>query len=97
MVQSSINLKNIICHNPRKEQRMTNQETCEICGEGNASTLSELVESTYKNHKSDLLLHYKQCGTCGSDYAGRNECRTNRNILLEWRKEVDLLTKENQE
>lgn len=74
---------------------MNTQELCPLCGEGHVSTHSEMVESEYKEHKAMLPLVFKQCDTCGSDFAGATESKQNRRVLMAWRKQVDgLLTGE---
>ena len=74
---------------------MTTQELCPLCGEGHVSTSSEMVESEYKGHKAMRALVFKQCDTCGSDFAGAAESKVNRRSLLAWRKQIDgLLTGE---
>lgn len=51
------------------------------------------AETEYKGHKVMLPLHYKLCDHCLSDFAGAEESRRNRRILLAFRKQVDgLLT-----
>ena len=72
---------------------MNKQELCPLCGAGHVTTHSEMVESEYKKQKAMLPLVFKQCDTCGSDFAGSAEAKLNKRALMAWRKQVDgLLT-----
>ena len=74
---------------------MSAQELCPICGEGHVFASVQMVESEYKGHKANLPLHYKQCDTCTSDFAGMAESKLNKRVLMAFRKQVDgLLTGE---
>lgn len=68
---------------------MNKPETCPICGEGLVTAQMQMAESEYKGHKTDLPLHFQQCDTCTSDFAGAAESKQNRRILMAWRKQVD--------
>lgn len=65
-------------------------DKCPICNQGKPTRHIEQVQSTYKGYTIELPLHYLICDVCGSDFAGMHESETNRNILLNWRKEIDL-------
>ena len=72
---------------------MSTQEPCPLCGEGHVTEQVQQAETEYKGHKAMLPLHYKFCDHCLSDFAGAEESRRNRRILLAFRKQVDgLLT-----
>lgn len=70
---------------------MNSQELCPICGEGHVTAAVQMVESEYKGHKANLPLHYKQCDTCTSDFAGMAESKLNKRVLMAFRKQVDAL------
>lgn len=70
---------------------MSAQELCPICGEGHVTAEVQMVENEYKGHKADLPLHYQQCDTCTSDFAGMAESKLNRRVLMAFRKKVDAL------
>ena len=75
------------------ENGMSTQEPCPLCGEGHVTEQMQEAETEYKGHKVMLPLHYKLCDHCLSDFAGAEESRRNRRILLAFRKQVDgLLT-----
>jgi HTH-type transcriptional regulator/antitoxin MqsA len=72
---------------------MNTQETCPLCGEGHVTGQVQEVEAEYKGHKAMLPLHYRLCDHCLSDFAGAEESRRNKRVLLAFRKQVDgLLT-----
>lgn len=72
---------------------MSTQEPCPLCGEGHVTEQVQEAETKYKGHKAMLPLHYKLCDHCLSDFAGAEESRRNKRILLAFRKQVDgLLT-----
>ena len=72
---------------------MSAQEFCPICGEGHVTEQVQSVETEYKGHKAQLLLHFKLCDTCTSDFAGAAESKLNKRVLMAFRKSVDgLLT-----
>ena len=72
---------------------MSTQEPCPLCGEGHVTEQVQEAETEYKGHKVMLPLHYKLCDHCLSDFAGAEESRRNRRVLLAFRKQVDgLLT-----
>ncbi|HEX5786231.1 MAG TPA: type II toxin-antitoxin system MqsA family antitoxin [Burkholderiaceae bacterium] len=74
---------------------MSTQELCPICGQGHVKAVVQMVENEYKGHKAELALHYKQCDTCTSDFAGMAESKQNKRVLMAFRKQVDgLLTGE---
>jgi HTH-type transcriptional regulator/antitoxin MqsA len=55
----------------------------------------QMVENTYKGHQENLPLHYQQCDTCTSDFAGMAESKLNKRVLMAFRKRIDgLLTGE---
>ncbi|MBK9234622.1 MAG: type II toxin-antitoxin system MqsA family antitoxin [Rhodoferax sp.] len=68
---------------------MNTQELCSLCGEGHVTIHSEMVENEYKGQKAMLPLVFKQCGTCGSDFAGASEAKLNKRALMAYRKQVD--------
>ena len=70
---------------------MSAQELCPICGEGHVTAEVQMVENEYKGQKADLPLHYQQCNTCTSDFAGMAESKLNRRVLMAFRKQVDAL------
>ena len=70
---------------------MSAQELCPICGEGHVTAEVQMVENEYKGQKADLPLHYKQCDTCTSDFAGIAESKLNKRVLMAYRKQVDTL------
>ena len=70
---------------------MSAQELCPICGEGHVTAEVQMVENEYKGQKADLPLHYQQCDTCTSDFAGMAESKRNRRVLMAFRKQVDAL------
>ena len=75
------------------ENGMSTQEACPLCGEGHVTEQIQEAETEYKGHKVMLPLHYKLCDHCLSDFAGAEESRRNRRVLLAFRKEIDgLLT-----
>ena len=75
------------------ENGMSTQEPCPLCGEGHVTEQMQEAETEYKGHKVMLPLHYKLCDHCLSDFAGTEESRRNRRVLLAFRKQVDgLLT-----
>lgn len=75
------------------ENGMSTQEPCPLCGEGHVTEQVQQAETEYKGHKAMLPLHYKFCDHCLSDFAGVEESRRNKRILLAFRKQVDgLLT-----
>ena len=66
---------------------------CQICGEGQETKHSELVEHEYRGHKAMLPLHFVSCDTCHSESAGQEESLVNRRGMMAFRKSVDgLLT-----
>lgn len=72
---------------------MSTQELCPICGEGHVTAMVQMVENEYKGHKAELALHYRQCDTCTSDFAGLAESKLNKRVLMAFRKQVDGLLK----
>ena len=72
---------------------MENKALCAICGEGHVTALTRAVETEYKGAKALLPMHYQQCDTCTSDYAGMAESKLNKRIVMAFRKQIDgLLT-----
>lgn len=75
------------------DDAMSTLEPCPLCGEGHVTEQVQQAETEYKGHKAMLPLHYKFCDHCLSDFAGAEESRRNKRILLAFRKQVDgLLT-----
>ena len=75
------------------ENGMSTQEPCPLCGEGHVTEQIQEAETEYKGHKVMLPLYYKLCDHCLSDFAGAEESRRNRRVLLAFRKQIDgLLT-----
>ena len=70
---------------------MSAQELCPICGEGHVTAEVQMVENEYKGQTANLPLHYQQCDTCTSDFAGRAESKLNRRVLMAFRKQIDAL------
>lgn len=68
---------------------MENKALCEICGEGHVTAQTRSVETDYKGTKALLPMHYQQCDTCTSDYAGMAESKLNKRIVMAFRKQVD--------
>ena len=68
---------------------MCEQNLCPICGEGHTSDQVKMVRYGYKNGGAELPLYYKQCDTCGSDFAGGEESVKNLRVVLDWRESVD--------
>lgn len=64
---------------------------CELCGEGTVSTLTQLLEYTYKGYTANLPSHYKQCDTCMSDYNGILESKANIKIIADFKHHIDTL------
>ena len=66
---------------------------CPICGEG---TLTDQVDTNtvnYKEHRTDLELHFSVCDTCGSEQSNAVQLRTNKRAMVAFKKHVDgLLT-----
>ncbi len=74
---------------------MSTPDLCPICGEGHVTAMVQMVENTYKGHQENLPLHYQQCDTCTSDFAGMAESKLNKRVLMAFRKRIDgLLTGE---
>lgn len=74
---------------------MSTPDLCPICGEGHVKAMVQMVENTYKGHQENLPLHYQQCDTCTSDFAGMAESKLNKRVLMAFRKRIDgLLTGE---
>lgn len=72
---------------------MENKALCAICGEGHVTAQTRAVATEYKGTKALLPMHYQQCDTCTSDYAGMAESKLNKRIVMAFRKQVDgLLT-----
>jgi HTH-type transcriptional regulator / antitoxin MqsA len=71
------------------ENGMNTQDTCPLCGEGHVTEQVQEVETEYKGHKAMLPLHYRLCDHCLSDFAGAEESRRNKRVLLAFRKQVD--------
>lgn len=72
---------------------MSTPDLCPICGEGHVTAMVQMVENTYKGHQENLPLHYQQCDTCTSDFAGMAESKQNKRIVMAFRKQVEgLLT-----
>ncbi len=68
---------------------MNHPAHCPLCDEGHVTEQMQEAETEYKGHKVMLPLHYKLCDHCLSDFAGAEESRRNRRILLAFRKQVD--------
>jgi HTH-type transcriptional regulator/antitoxin MqsA len=74
---------------------MSAQDLCPLCGEGHVTAQVQMAANEYKGHQTELPLHFRQCDTCTSDFAGAAESKLNRRVLMAFRKQVDgLLTGE---
>lgn len=72
---------------------MNTDELCSICGEGHVTNHVDQLESECRGKTALVLMHYKTCNVCGSDFAGGDESRLNKRAILAFRKSVDgLLT-----
>ena len=72
---------------------MKNTSVCSICEEGelHAQVGSNPVE--YKNTHKELPMHYSECECCGSEITLPEQSRTNKRLMIAFKKEVDgLLT-----
>ncbi len=68
---------------------MNTQEPCPLCGEGHVTEQMQEAEAEYKGHKAMLPLYYKLCDHCLSDFAGTEESKRNKRVLLAFRKQID--------
>lgn len=73
-----------------------NQEdnTCSLCGQGYTQSKISTVPTTYGGFTELLPLHYKLCNVCCSDYAGAEEWKKNRKVVMEFHDRVDEMMKE---
>lgn len=68
-------------------------EICPICGEGNLHPSVGKNSVEYKGEKTELDMHYSECGICGSEQASAIQLRDNKRAMIAFRKQVDgLLT-----
>lgn len=71
---------------------MENVISCPICGIGVVTKCVEHVHTEHNGHKGQVPLHYQQCDTCGSEFAGAAEMQANKQALLAFRARVEQLT-----
>lgn len=72
---------------------MKNNSICPVCEEGTLRVLVETNSVEYKSQKKDLALHYSECDCCGSDITTAEQSRKNKQLMTEFKKQVDgLLT-----
>lgn len=68
---------------------MCEKNLCPLCGEGCTTNQVEMTRYEYKDQGVELPLYYKQCDTCGSDFAGEEESVKNLRVVLEYRESLD--------
>jgi HTH-type transcriptional regulator/antitoxin MqsA len=72
---------------------MKDNSICTVCEEG---TLHEQIETNsveFKSQNKELPLHFSECDCCGSDIATPEQSRKNKQLMTEFKKQVDgLLT-----
>ena len=72
---------------------MKNNSICPVCEEGTLHVLVETNSVEYKSQKKELALHYSECDCCGSDITTAEQSRKNKQLMTEFKKQVDgLLT-----
>lgn len=62
---------------------------CYICEKDTVTDAASTHEVEYKGIKKDLPLHHTLCNYCGSDSANSKHLFLNKEIVLNFRKEVD--------
>lgn len=67
-------------------------KTCQICGKGTVTSHVNTTLYKYKGRAAMLPLHFLQCDTCYSDYAGEEESKANKGAVLIFRRMVDDLS-----
>lgn len=69
--------------------KMSTNELCSVCGEGQVTNHIDQFETEYKGTKGLVSMHYKCCDACGSDFASADDSRLNKRAVLAFRKSVD--------
>ena len=78
-----------VCMTRKKGEAMSGQELCPLCGEGHVTASVQMLEYEYKGQKTQLPSHYRQCNVCASDFAGMEESKLNKDIVMAFRKHVE--------
>ena len=72
---------------------MKNTSVCSICEEGELHAHVGCNPVEYKNIHKELPMHYSECDCCGSEITLPEQSRTNKRLMIAFKKEVDgLLT-----
>lgn len=66
-----------------------NGDLCRICGEGNLSVQLEKNAVEYKGVKENLDSLYAVCDCCGSEQTDAEQARTNKRLMIAFKKRVD--------
>lgn len=66
-----------------------NKLRCPICEEGFLKPRIDMDRVEYRDHNTELELHYSLCDTCGSEQANMEQLRVNKRIMVAFRKRVD--------
>ena len=76
----------------RKNSKRT-ESPCTICGEeGSIVTPKvELIEAEYKGYKKEILSYFRNCNICDSDFGNHIDMKRNKEEMLAFKKEIDLI------
>lgn len=66
---------------------------CRLCGGGYLDSQIKKTTAEYKGVQKELEVMYSVCRACGSEQAAANQLRTNKRVMIQFKKTVDgLLT-----
>jgi hypothetical protein len=69
------------------------EEECPICEKGILTNMVERENSTYKGITEKTDLHYSFCSYCESNIANCDQLKKNKQIMIDFKKYVDDLSK----
>lgn len=68
----------------------TNTRICPICGEGVLHDHTDYENSEYNGVTKKTPLHYSVCSICGSEQANAEQVQTNKQALLDFKRELTM-------